>query len=152
MNTSKIFYVYQLIDPRNGKIFYVGKGSGDRLNDHERDVLRGKVTNKEKTNRMKQIHAEGFRVISHIVSVHSDEHDALDAEAELIEQLPGLTNICAKGSPSVSNIEFIKKTIEKIRSNAMIDLMSIRQEIIDIGNEYLIFADLLEKKLAEIQR
>lgn len=141
-----------MIDPRNGKIFYVGKGSGDRLNDHERDVLRGKVTNKEKTNRMKQIHAEGFRVISHIVSVHSDEHDALDAEAELIEQLPGLTNICAKGSPSVSNIEFIKKTIEKIRSNAMIDLMSIRQEIIDIGNEYLIFADLLEKKLAEIQR
>lgn len=25
------FYVYRLVDPRNGRTFYVGKGKGDRV-------------------------------------------------------------------------------------------------------------------------
>lgn len=28
------FYVYALVDPRDKKIFYVGKGSGDRVFQH----------------------------------------------------------------------------------------------------------------------
>jgi hypothetical protein len=36
-----MFYVYELIDPRDGKVFYVGKGKGERAWQHEIDVRRG---------------------------------------------------------------------------------------------------------------
>ena len=35
------YYVYELIDPRNGEVFYVGKGSGKRAYKHERAVMNG---------------------------------------------------------------------------------------------------------------
>ena len=33
------WYVYPLIDPRNGETFYVGKGLGDRLFQHVGEAL-----------------------------------------------------------------------------------------------------------------
>jgi hypothetical protein len=33
------WYVYRLIDPRNGETFYVGKGQGDRIFQHVKAAL-----------------------------------------------------------------------------------------------------------------
>ena len=33
------YYVYSLSDPRNGEIFYIGKGINNRVFEHELEVL-----------------------------------------------------------------------------------------------------------------
>lgn len=88
------FYVYRLIDPRNGETFYVGKGKGNRLFAH----IRGN-DDSEKIDRIRKIHAAGFEV-AHVVHRHGlDEKTAFEVEAALIDAYPGLTNV-AEGAGS----------------------------------------------------
>ncbi len=94
------WYVYRLIDPRNGETFYVGKGQGNRVFSHihaagglEGDELDNKI------KRIRQIQLAGFEV-AHVIHRHGmDERTAFEVEAALIDAYPGLTNI-AGGSGS----------------------------------------------------
>ena len=36
---SLAYYVYALIDPRDNRIFYIGKGKGNRIFQHAKDAL-----------------------------------------------------------------------------------------------------------------
>ncbi len=88
------FYVYTLTDPRNDKIFYVGKGKKDRMTKHERSVLRGRNThNNYLTNKIKKIHSEGLRVKHDKVLVSKDEDEVLEFETFVIDEI-GLDNLC----------------------------------------------------------
>lgn len=53
------FYVYALIDPRDEKIFYVGKGIGGRVLKHEERTRRGVLQNREKVKCIQEIFAAG---------------------------------------------------------------------------------------------
>ena len=91
------YYVYRLIDPRNGETFYVGKGKGNRLFQHvsaAKHSLDGDDTS-DKISTIHEIHLAGLEVL-HVVHRHGmDEDTAFAVEAALIDAYPGVTNIVA---------------------------------------------------------
>jgi hypothetical protein len=89
------FYTYLLIDPRDGRVFYVGKGKGARMASHAKRAAAGKVDNAEKHKRISEIRAAGMKVSELVFAAYGNEQDAFAAECELIEQFRdhGITNI-----------------------------------------------------------
>lgn len=78
------YYVYTLARP-DGVVFYVGKGKGKRVADHEKEALRGH--NCPKCELIRSIWQQGGIVQRAIVFETDDERAALDREAELIREL-----------------------------------------------------------------
>lgn len=89
------WYVYFLIDPRDGRIFYVGKGSGCRMSDHVKAAVSAREGNGAKARMIAEILAAGMNVVETIFVGFDDEGAAYDCERELIARLrhAGLTNI-----------------------------------------------------------
>lgn len=92
------WYVYRLIDPRNGETFYVGKGHGDRIFSHVRAAFATIGDEDEdptdlKYQRIKNITAAGLPV-GHVIHRHNIESEdvAFQIEAALIDAYAGLTN------------------------------------------------------------
>lgn len=89
------WYVYRLIDPRNGETFYVGKGQKNRIFDHANglpDDGADEVSD-PKLQRIKEIQAAGLEV-GHVIHRHGigSSQIAYEVEAALIDAYPGLTN------------------------------------------------------------
>ena len=55
------FYVYLLIDPRTDKVFYVGKGTGNRIFAHITSAIASPLEN-DKLAQIRSIKSEGFRL------------------------------------------------------------------------------------------
>jgi len=91
------YYVYKLIDPRDGCVFYVGKGKGSRVFAHcaaalEPDDVETDIQS-EKIETIREIILEGLTPL-HIIARHGVTEDrAFLVEAALIDNTPGLTNI-----------------------------------------------------------
>jgi uncharacterized protein len=97
------WYVYRLIDPRNGETFYVGKGRGNRVfvHVHAADGLEGDDL-ENKVKRIRQIQNAGLEV-AHVIHRHGlDERSAFEVEAALIDAYPGLTNVAGGSGATTS--------------------------------------------------
>jgi hypothetical protein len=84
------FYAYTLTNSLTKLVFYVGKGQGYRIDEHEREARDG-VDNK-KCRFIRQIWADGGKVIKTKVQESMAEADAYALEIELIK-VYGLANI-----------------------------------------------------------
>lgn len=89
------FYVYRLIDPRNGDTFYVGKGKDNRVFQHI--AAAGKIEGggdetDNKIRQIREIQSAGLDV-GHVIHRHGmNEPTAFQVEAALMDAYPGLTN------------------------------------------------------------
>jgi len=94
-----IWYVYELVDPRCGSVFYIGKGKGSRVEQHEKDAANPKTVCSKKISKIKDIWSEGFQVQRRFNAMFWDEQAAYDHETDLIEDvgLHNLTNILPGG-------------------------------------------------------
>ncbi len=107
------WYVYHLIDPRCGAVFYVGKGKGKRMYQHEADARNGRVSNLAKTERINSILKDGKCVEYFVVGRFNDESEAYAVEKEQIFAFDDLTNI-ALGGGSV-RLSYMENSLMKAK-------------------------------------
>lgn len=93
---SNKYYVYVLMYPY-GPVFYVGKGTGSRIDAHESEARKG--IQSYKCNVIRQIWDEGGQVIKQKVAYFDNEEDAYELEKLLIAFFgrKSLTNMTGGG-------------------------------------------------------
>lgn len=87
------FYVYALVDPRNDEIFYIGKGTGNRVFSHEAESNKTQKVEKLKIQKIQDIEKSGFSVKRIIVNWGLSEEAAFASEATLINLTKYITDI-----------------------------------------------------------
>lgn len=87
------FYVYALIDPRNNEVFYIGKGTENRVFSHEIESGKSPKSEKAKLQRISEIENCGFPVKRIIVNWGLTEKEAFASEATLINLLNHVPNM-----------------------------------------------------------
>lgn len=150
------YYVYALVDSRTDKIFYIGKGCGNRVFDHCNFAIKDEDAESLKLNLIREIIAEGYKVKHYILRHKLSEKESLIVESVLIDFLTYpefnneslLTNIASghhqwdRGIKTVGDIEATydckeikvgpKDSILLVSLNRTFDLARKRNDDIDI--------------------
>ena len=119
------YYVYALIDPRNEKPFYVGKGKGNRVFAHARDALE-QATTTDKLDTIREIVGAGLRVDYVIVQHGLNEETAFAVETSLIDFASrfdlGLTNVVLGHRSSAFGMMTADELQQKYRAEPLTSL------------------------------
>lgn len=90
---KKRFLVYALIDPRDGSVFYYGKGTSSRPRSHVSEYRSGRISNPRKHAKIGAILDAGFKVKVRVVAQGLTSAGALALERKLIaENFSEITN------------------------------------------------------------
>ena len=113
------FYVYQLVDSRNGNPFYIGKGTGPRMFAHLHDFEKGRVPNGNGYlfNKIKKIISLGYTVTAKKIADNLSEQVAFDIEKSEIRKYGkrGVGILCnlTDGGDGVSGYRHTPEQIQK---------------------------------------
>lgn len=114
------YYVYHLIDPSTDLVFYVGKGTKNRMYFHEKKVKQNVNTNRNSSlfNKIKKIHELGFSVKYKKVFETNNELNAYNFEFLEICRIgiDNLTNILITRNPN-SVSENVKNGLQNSKKN-----------------------------------
>lgn len=132
-----MYYVYQLVDPRDNQPFYIGKGTGKRAKTHLWGIAR--VQNEYKDNKIQSIRDAGYEPrIEYVVENIIDEELAYTIERDLIQRYGRkgyeangiLTNACIDNRPPNHK----GKTYEEIYGDRATEQREKRRQLqIDAG-------------------
>ena len=84
LNKTGEYYVYGLVDPRNNNLFYVGKGTGNRVFQHVIESGNNPESEKLKLQTIKNIENSGNKVQHILINWGLTESEAFASEASLI--------------------------------------------------------------------
>ncbi len=131
------FYVYGLIDPRNKNIFYIGKGIGNRIFEHENENRNSPGSEKMKLKIISEIKNCGCEVTKIIFKFGLTDTEALKIESTLISVFKYIyENKIIKGS--LTNI---------INGHDSVDVLSTSDFELEYGAEELLEEKILHKIL-----
>lgn len=135
------YYVYALIDPQTGQPFYIGKGKGNRVFEHQQAVLEGRVglDLSLKQEQIRYLLDKNLRVEHMILRFNLDEAEAFLVESAFIDAWNYFGgNLLNAVSGHESNLYGIKSTNEIIRQfNAPpLDQLHHDVAIININKKY----------------
>lgn len=150
------FYVYALIDPRDNKPYYIGKGCNGRVKRHFNDSQL--VVNNPKNEKIKKLQKLNLEPKRHTLKLRRNlsESEAFELEAFVIEEigLENLTNITAGGKSSlryksskISELEY--SWIKWIKQNTAIGAKTafgLCSEFFDSNVTYYHFGGVWYKK------
>ena len=144
------YYVYLLIDPRNNEIFYVGKGKGNRINQHCLGALNQKTKETDKIKKIRNIQKSGNEVKLEILRHELNEKEAYEVECAAIDLLGKnkLTNIVnGHDSEDKGRMNLIDIKIKYEAEEAIINDPTL---LININNLY--YRGMLKKEIYEATR
>lgn len=141
------YYVYELVDPRNNKVFYVGKGKGKRLFEHQKEALKGSMH--RKCVLIREILNSNLEVITNIVKYFDDEQKAYDYEVQLISEigLSNLTNILKGGRFTYINVDEYISFIESISNFLKRTKGNYKNFSLKLNNIEIDFSDKIESAI-----
>ena len=144
--SEKRFYVYVFFNNTWNEVFYVGKGTGNRVFDHEKCAINTDGVS-EKLDLIRQIHAENLEVIKDIKAHNLTSDEAFIVESILINeyQLKTLTNI-VDGHHSEFYSSHKVEEIEEMYNCKEIELIPDDKFVcLNINNSFVKEDDLYEK-------
>ncbi len=114
MEVDYKWFVYGLYNPIDGRVFYIGKGKGDRPHQHMRDSISGRYQNEAKHKQITAITSRGREVGIFYYAYFNCETSAYNYESDFIRSRLGLTNISAnKTKPVVISLSTVLSNINK---------------------------------------
>lgn len=154
LNVNGEYYVYGLIDPRDNRLFYIGKGTGNRVFQHIIESNKNPKSEKEKLQTIENIEKTGNHVKHILINWGLKETEAFASEASLINLMNYISNV------QLSNIVaghhtmgcFDVKEIEKIYGAELLTLEDLRHRILIIKVNKLYYRNMSSDEIYDIVR